>query len=112
MALDPGLLELLREDLGEAQGITEKKMFGGICFLLNGSMVCGISKEGLMFRVGKAAEAEALALPGVRPLGFTGRPMGGMVELPPEAGDDGARSRLVALSLAYALALPPKAAKG
>lgn len=112
MPLDPGLLQLMREDLADAPGISEKRMFGGVCFLLNGNMVCGVSGESLMFRVGKTAEAAALALPAVRPLSFTRRPMGGMVEVAPEDAEDAPHARLVALSLAHARALPPKGAKG
>lgn len=112
MALDPGLLELMREALADAPGITEKRMFGGVCFLLDGNMVCGVSGEGLMFRVGKGAYAEALALSHVRELGFTGRPMGGMVEVAPEDAEEAPRAHLVALSLAHARGLPPKGAKG
>ena len=112
MPLDPGLLELIREDLGALPGVTEKRMFGGVCFLLDGNMVCGVSGAGLMFRVGKLAEAQALALAHVRPLSFSGRPMGGFVEVAPEDAEDAPRARLVALSLAHARGLPPKGAKG
>lgn len=112
MPLDPGLVELLREDLIETPGISERKMFGGIAFLLDGNMVCGVLKDGLMFRVGKAAEAEALTLPHVCPLGFTGRPMGGIVEVDAEAAEDATRGRLLALALAYCKTLPPKGALG
>ncbi|WP_372838637.1 TfoX/Sxy family protein [Phaeovulum sp.] len=112
MALDPGLLELMRDDLADLPGIHEKKMFGGVCFLLDGHMVCGIGGKGLMYRVGKAAYAEALALPAVHELGFTGRPMGGMVEVALEDAEDAPRARLMALSLAHARGLPPKRPKG
>jgi len=112
MPLDRGLLHLMREDLGEAPGITEKRMFGGVCFLLDGNMVCGVSGAGLMFRVGKGAHAEALALPGARKMTFTGRAMGGFVEVAPEDAEDAPHARLVALALAHARGLPPKGAKG
>ncbi|MDP2062638.1 MAG: TfoX/Sxy family protein [Phaeovulum sp.] len=112
MPLDPGLLELMRDDLADAPGITERRMFGGVCFLLDGNMVCGVSGEALIYRVGKPSYAEALALPSVRPLTFTGRPMGGMVEVAPDAAEDAPRARLSALALAHARGLPPKAAKG
>ena len=109
MAIDDGLLHLMRGDLGEVPGITEKRMFGGIAFLLNGNMVAGVHKDGAMFRVGKAREAEARAVPGTGPMAFTGRPMGGMVSADPDLmGDDARRGRLVALALAHAGDLPPK----
>lgn len=113
MAYDPGMADQMREDLhrigGDLPGLTERRMFGGLCFLLNGNMVCGVHAGGAMFRVGKEREAGALAVPGAAPLSFTGRPMGGMVETD-DAGfaDDDARGQLTALALAHAQSLPPK----
>lgn len=112
MAYDDGLAELLRNELADAPGISEKKMFGGLCFLLNGHMVCGVHKDGGMARVGKAAEPEALKIAGVSPLSFTGRPMGGMVDVAEDSfADDALRAEIVAMALAYAKTLPPKVAK-
>ena len=109
MAYDEALADVMRDDLGNAAGLSEKKMFGGLCFLLNGNMVCGISAKAAMYRVGKAAEAEAMALPGVEEMAFTGRKMGGMVDLPLDAfGDDETRNDLTRLALAHAAGLPPK----
>jgi len=79
--------------------------------MLDGNMVCGIAGEGLMYRVGKAAYGEALTLPAVHELSFTGRPMGGMVELAPKDAEDTVRTRLLAMSLAHARGLPPKRPK-
>jgi TfoX/Sxy family transcriptional regulator of competence genes len=108
MAYSEEMAELMRADLGVEPGLSEKKMFGGLCFLLHGNMVCGVHKDGAMYRPGKEREAEALAL-GAAPLSFTGRPMGGMVELDPGAFHDaGLRSALTQLSLAHAAGLPPK----
>ena len=110
MAFDAGLAHVLRTDLADEPGIAEKRMFGGLAFLREGHMVCGVHKGGAMFRVGKPAEAEALALDGVAPMAFTGRKMGGMVEATDEAmADDATRARLLALALAHARGLPPKA---
>ncbi len=111
MAYDAGLAQLLREDLiGEP--FAEKKMFGGLAFLIGGHMVCGIHKGGAMFRVGKTGYPLALAVPGVTPMMFTGRPMGGMVDCSDDACiDDARRSRLMMLALQAVRALPPKVAK-
>ena len=110
MAYDDGMAEQMRADIGELPGLSEKKMFGGLCFLLNGNMVCGVHAGGAMFRPGKPREAEALDLPGVGPLSFTGRPMGGMVEIDETTfADDKIRRALVRLSLANAASLPAKA---
>ncbi|MCA8878375.1 MAG: TfoX/Sxy family protein [Rhodobacteraceae bacterium] len=109
MAYDEGMATQMREDLGAPAGLSERRMFGGLCFLLDGNMVCGVHKGGAMFRVGKTAEADALALPGARPMDFTGRKMGGMIECGAEAyADDATRQALTQMSLAHAASLPPK----
>ncbi|MDP5216671.1 TfoX/Sxy family protein [Ruegeria sp. 2205SS24-7] len=102
------MADLMRADLGVEPGLSEKKMFGGLCFLLHGNMVCGVHKDGAMYRPGKTREAEALEA-GAQPLSFTGRPMGGMVELD-EGGFEDAdlRAKLTEMSLANAASLPPK----
>ncbi len=100
---------MMGEDLDGHMGITSKKMFGGLCFLLNGNMVCGVHKDGGMFRVGKSREAEALAIEGARPLDFTGRPMGGMVSVDEDLlADDQRRAKLLQMALENASSLPPK----
>ena len=108
MATDEDLAGLLRHDLaGEA--ITEKRMFGGLCFLLNGNMVCGTMKTSALFRVGKPNDAEALAIPGTYPMIQRGKPMAGFVELPTaDCADANRRKALSALSLAFTKSLPPK----
>lgn len=111
MAYCEDMAETMRADLGVQPGLTEKKMFGGLCFLLHGHMVCGVTSQGAMYRPGKDREADALAV-GASPLSFTGRPMGGMVEL--DAGgfaDSGMRRALTNMSLANAQTLPPKKAR-
>lgn len=109
MAYDDGLAQLMRDDLFEVDGVSEKKMFGGLCFLLHGNMICGVHKDGGMFRVGKPAEADALKIEGISPLSFTGRPMGGMVDASEEMiADDRLRAQAMALALAHAKSLPPK----
>ncbi len=98
----------MRADPGLLPGLSEKKMFGDLCFLAHGHMVCGAHKGGAMYRPGKPREAEALAA-GANPLSFTGRPMGGMVELDEATfADDETRAKLTDLSLANAASLPPK----
>ena len=109
MAWDPGLAQILRDDLADL-GIVEKKMFGGLAFLLHGHMVCGVHKGGAMFRVGKDHYANALSIAGVGPMTFTGKPMAGMVDCSDDAcADDTRRKKLMAMALAAVRALPPKA---
>lgn len=109
MAHDEGLAEILRGDLAEIDGITEKRMFGGLAFLRDGNMICGVHGRGTMFRVGKEHEAAALAMAGVRPMDFTGRRMGGFVEVEDElVADEARRGALMALALAFVRTLPAK----
>lgn len=108
MAWDEGLAQLMRDDLA-GEPVTERKMFGGLAFLLHGHMICGIHKGGAMFRVGKPNEAAALTIDGASPMMFTGRPMSGMIDLSdPATGDDARRGRALALALGFVKALPPK----
>ncbi len=109
MAYDAGHAELMRDALGDTRGITEKKMFGGLCYMLNGNMVCGVHQGGGMARVGKAAEPAALAIEGIAPLSFTGRKMGGMVDVSEDVLGDAPRlEKIVQMALAYANSLPAK----
>ena len=61
MPHDPHLADRMRAALQRRAGITERKMFGGYCWMLNGNMLCGVEVGRFMFRVGKALEADALA---------------------------------------------------
>jgi hypothetical protein len=109
MPADPGLLALQRDDLAGTAGVTEKKMFGGVAFLLNGNMLCGVHSRAAMYRVGKAQMDAALALPGVGPMAFTGRPMGGFVEAGDAAmADDTTRLHLRDMARAFVAGLPAK----
>ena len=109
MAYDEGHLEIMRDLTTGLDGITEKKMFGGVCFLQNGNMLCGVHKDGGMFRVGKDNETAALAVRGVDPLSFTGRKMGGLVDISEETlGDDEALRELLVLSQSFVGQMPPK----
>jgi TfoX/Sxy family transcriptional regulator of competence genes len=108
MAYDEGLAQILRDDLAD-EAITEKKMFGGVAMMFRGHMLCGVHKGGAMFRVGKDNAPEALKVPGARPMTFTGRPMGGMIETGAELlADDARRRRLLDLALAFNRSQPPK----
>lgn len=109
MAYDEGLAALLRGDLEGLPGISERKMFGGLAFMLFGNMACGVTSQGAMFRVGKASEEAALRIPGTGPMRFGEKRMGGMVAADGEAiADDDLRGRLMALALAHAESLPAK----
>jgi hypothetical protein len=109
MAYDEALAARVREALAREPELTEKKMFGGIAFMLSGNMVCGPIGDELMVRVGPAAYEEALSRPHVRPCDFTGRPMKGMV-IVGRAGVEAhaALAEWVEAGAAYARSLPPK----
>ena len=84
MAYDNKLAETVRHALDGEVGWTERKMFGGVAFMLRGKMCCGIVNDQLMVRVGAEAYEKTLALPHVRPMDFTGKPMRGFVYVGPE----------------------------
>lgn len=79
MAYDEGLAQRIRETLESAHGVVEKKMFGGLAFMLHGNMCVGVSGDELMVRVGPEAYDEALAQPHSREMDFTGKPLRGFV---------------------------------
>ncbi len=109
MAYDEGLVERIRVALADRADVSERKMFGGLSFMLRGNMCCGVDKTSLMVRVGPDAYDEALAQPGARLMDFTGRPMKGMVFVGLEGyeSDDGLRG-WVERGVEYALSLPAK----
>ena len=111
MAVDEGLAERMRAALAETGAIREVKMFGGLCFMLNGNMVAGTSKRGLLVRVGKEQQSAALARPGAKLMEMTGRPMEGYVFVDPPPSDDRLLQEWLALAVAFVKTLPPKAAK-
>ncbi|WP_340149227.1 TfoX/Sxy family protein [uncultured Sneathiella sp.] len=100
--------DLLRSALGSRTGISEKKMFGGVCFLLNGNMLCGTGEDRFMFRVGKENEAEALEMPGAEPMVHGGRRMGGFVWVDAGEAIETGLERWTALALRFVGSLPPK----
>jgi len=111
MAANEVLAERMRDILAERENIEERRMFGGLCFLMNGNMLCGVSGSGgdrFMFRVGKALEAEALERPGAAPMDFTGRKMGGLVWVDPDEAIKSGLDDWVDLAVQFVGALPAK----
>ena len=86
-------------------------MFGGVCFLLRGNMLCGTGKADFMFRVGREQDAEALSRKGARPMDFTGKIMKGFVWVDPASCDSRALARWIALAEGYVGKLPVKGKK-
>ena len=84
MAYDEGLAERIRTALRRRDDVLEKKMFGGITFMVAGRMAFGVVRNDLMVRVGPDGHDWALTQPGTRPMDFTGKPVRGMVYVAPE----------------------------
>jgi len=106
---DEGLAQRIRELLDERADVGEKRMFGGVAFLVNGNMAVGVVKSELMVRVGPAAYAAALREPHARPMDFTKRPMKGFVFVA-EAGleEDAQLSGWIERGVRFAASLPAK----
>ena len=88
MAFNEGLAEGIRRGLARRKGIEEKKMFGGIGFLLNGNLLIGVWKDSLIVRVGPDNYDDALLEAHVREFNITGRPMMGWVLMDAEGVED------------------------
>jgi len=84
MSYDEALAARIRKCLAGRTDVVEKKMFGGLCFMVGGAMCCGLTKSDFMVRVGPDKYDDALAQPHARPMDFTGRPLKGMVYVAPE----------------------------
>jgi TfoX/Sxy family transcriptional regulator of competence genes len=84
MAFDEALAERVRALLRGPRKLEEKRMFGGLAFMVNGHMCCGIVGRDLVVRVGPDQYEKALSQPHARPMDFTGRPMRGFVYVAPE----------------------------
>ncbi|MBB5575213.1 MULTISPECIES: TfoX/Sxy family protein [Rhizobium] len=109
MARDAGLEELLKEEIGQRPGLSEKTMFGGWALLLNGNLLCGARDDGMLIRLGKGNDAWALEQRDIKPMLSGGREMQGWVRAGPEAyGNDMLRKRLLLAALNFVEGLPPK----
>jgi TfoX/Sxy family transcriptional regulator of competence genes len=109
MAFDEAVARRVRKALAGSPDVVEKRMFGGIAFMLRGNMCCGVIGDRLMLRVGPAGYEAALSRPHAGPMDFTGRPMKGMVYVEP-AGFASARALKAWIGRAteFALSLPAK----
>jgi TfoX/Sxy family transcriptional regulator of competence genes len=104
------LADRIRAQIADRPGLTEKRMFGGVGFMLNGNMVVGAMRSGaLLLRVGPDRHEEAMRLPGAQPMNHGGRSMVGFVEYTDEGIDtDEALAERIAFAWAFVSALPPK----
>ena len=93
MAYNEALAERIRIELQDRDDVEERKMFGGIAFMVAGRMAIGVTHDDLMVKVGAEAHEAALSRPHTRPMDFTGKPMRGMVYVDPEGTADDADLR-------------------
>ncbi|GAB4463120.1 MAG: TfoX/Sxy family protein [Anaerolineae bacterium] len=106
MAFSEELAERVRAILADRPDVVEKKMFGGLTFMVRGNMCCGIQQDGLMVRVGPEKYTEALAQPRARAMDLGGRPMRGMVM--EGLASDAALAAWVEQGVQFASSLPAK----
>lgn len=111
MAYNEALADRIRIVLGQQEGVTEQKMFGGISFMVNGKMAAGVQKDDLLLRVSEEQFHQALSRPHVRPMDFTGRPMVGFLYIAPGGCEaDADLQAWVDMAVAYAKSQPAKKA--
>jgi len=109
MAYSKSLAERMRGIVARRRGISEKKMFGGICFLLNGNMCVGVWKNSLIARLGQEQGDEALLEPHVKKMDITGKSMKGWVIVEPDGiEDDKQLSHWIELAITFVRTLPTK----
>ncbi len=107
MTFDDKLAARIRSQLGKKKGLTEKKLFGGIGFLLNGNLACAVRKDEMLVRVVPEETDEMLAKKHTRLFGT--RPMKGWILVAPEGlKTDKALAKWVETGVDYAASLPPK----
>jgi TfoX/Sxy family transcriptional regulator of competence genes len=112
MSYDEKLAERLRGILAGKPGVDEKKMFGGLAFLLDGKMFCGVIKDNLMARVGLDDYEQAIREPHARPMDFTGRPLKGFVYVGPKGhAEDASLERWIRRGAEFVASLPAKKPK-
>lgn len=109
MAYDEGLAQRIREQLQDHSNVEEKKMFGGLCFMVNQHMCCGIVGDKLMVRVSPEKYEEKLKKEHVFKMDFTGKPMKGMLYIGPEGvKSDQDLNQWIETCLNFIQTLPPK----
>lgn len=109
MPYDESTAARVRKALNRSEGVVEKKMFGGLAFLVNGRMCCGVLKTTLVLKLGNELAAAALKERHTRSMDFTGRPLKSMVYVDAEGfATDAQLKRWLKLALEHAESLPPK----
>jgi TfoX/Sxy family transcriptional regulator of competence genes len=109
MPYDHNLAQRVRDELGQLPELVEKKMFGGVGFMVQGNMACGVHGQDLIVRVGPDSYQTALGQPHTRPFDITGRPMSGWVMVAPKGCETASDlQNWVRQGVQFALSLPAK----
>ena len=109
MPYNEAVADRVRRTLARRKGVTEKKMFGGLSFLVNGHMACGVLRDDIVLRLAPEVASEALGDPNVREMDFTGRLMKGLVYLEPAGYASAADLKgWIEKAIKHARSLPPK----
>lgn len=109
MAYDQQIADEVRTAIGPRPGVTEREMFGGIAFMINGNMAVGVSGDELMVRVGKDAHDDAISRRGARTFDMGARPMRGWVSVAAEGfSTEEDFDFWVSRGVSHAESLPPK----
>ena len=109
MTYNQTLAERIRSQLGSSDEIKEKKMFGGLGFIVNGNMACGIIGDDLVVRIGPEHYTQALSQPHTRPFDFSGKPMAGWIYVEPVGYEaDRELKNWIQQGMKFARSLPPK----
>lgn len=108
MAYDEHLAERVRSGMADVAGTSEKKMFGGIAFMVHGNMAVGVLNSELMVRAGDAVDS-LLSEPGARPFEMSGKTMNGWLLVDsPSIAEDVDLFRWISVGVDVAMSLPPK----
>ena len=109
MPYDGNLATRIRKNLTKVRGVSEKKMFGGLCFLVNGNMALGLVNDDLMIRVEPESYEKLLAQPNVRKMDFTGKPLKGFIYVSSKGtASDRDLMKWVSKGVEFAISLPAK----
>jgi TfoX/Sxy family transcriptional regulator of competence genes len=109
VAYDEGLADRIRDVISAREGVTERRMFGGIAWMVNGNMAAGVMGDDLMVRLEKDDLQQALGEPGARPFEMKGKPTAGFLIVSSEVlGTEAELARWVDCGADFAASLPPK----
>jgi TfoX/Sxy family transcriptional regulator of competence genes len=112
MPFDDILANRIQRILERVEGLSEKKMFGGICFLINGHMALGLVNEDLMIRVERDSHEKLLSQPHVRKMNFTGKPLKGLLYIGAKGtASDKDLKKWISKGVEFAMSLPAKKKK-